>query len=253
MAERAPLLQPVSSWDASYCGRNGPPSFPSGFAAARTADGPWLRLGQAADARQSLFEVVGIVTAFTVGHSLTLALAAMNFVHVPSRPVEVLIAVSILVSATHALRPIFPGREEWIAAFFGLIHGLAFAATLDRLGLAGWHRLAGIVAFNLGIETMQLLAIAAVLPSLLLISRTAFYSIHRIAAALAGGAASVAWICERLFDLQTPVDAMVNAVVQRALWFASVLFALSLACTLFDRRSAHTIGVRAGAASLEHD
>ena len=53
----------------------------------------------------------------------------------PSAPIEVLIAVSILVSALHALRPIFPGREAWVAAFFGLIHGLAFATTLAELGL----------------------------------------------------------------------------------------------------------------------
>jgi hypothetical protein len=64
------------------------------------------------------------VTAFTIGHSATLTLAALNLVNVPSRPVEVLITVSILVSAVHAFRPIFPGREAWIAAFFGLVHGL---------------------------------------------------------------------------------------------------------------------------------
>jgi hypothetical protein len=73
---------------------------------------------------------------------------ALGIVRVPERPIEVLIAASILVSAVHAFRPIFPGREAWIAAFFGLIHGLAFAATLDRLGLGRWEHL----AFNLGIE-----------------------------------------------------------------------------------------------------
>jgi len=77
----------------------------------------------------------------------------------------VLIAVSILVSAVHALRPLFPGREARIAAFFGLIHGLAFASTLGELGLGRWERLAGILAFNLGIETMQLVVVAATLPS----------------------------------------------------------------------------------------
>jgi len=57
---------------------------------------------------------------------------------VPSRPIELLIAVSILVSATHALRQLFPGREAAIAALFGLIHGLAFATTLADLGLGRW-------------------------------------------------------------------------------------------------------------------
>src|SRR5271165_3502823 len=78
----------------------------------------------------SVLRILKIVTAFTIGHSITLALAAFGIVRVPSRPIEVLIAVSILVSAIHALRPIFPGKEAGIAAYFGLIHGLAFAATL---------------------------------------------------------------------------------------------------------------------------
>ncbi len=114
--------------------------------------------------RGSLPRILKIVTAFTIGHSITLALAAWGLVHVPSQPVEVLIAVSILVSAMHALRPLFPGKEAGIAAFFGLIHGLAFGATLSALGLGPWERVAGILAFNLGIETMQLIVVAAVMP-----------------------------------------------------------------------------------------
>ena len=86
-----------------------------------------------AGVRHSLLQILKVVTAFTVGHSITLALAAVGLIRVPSRPIEVLIAVSILVSAVHALRPLFPGREAVIAAFFGLIHGLAFATTLGQL------------------------------------------------------------------------------------------------------------------------
>jgi HupE / UreJ protein len=106
-------------------------------------------------------------------------LAAFGFVHLPTRPVEVLIALSILVSAVHALRPIFPGKETAIAAFVGLFHGLAFASTLSDLGLARWERVAGILAFNLGIETMQVAVVAAILPSLLLMSRTRAYPFLR--------------------------------------------------------------------------
>ena len=58
------------------------------------------------------------------------------------------------------------GKEAWIAAFFGLIHGLAFATTLSRLGLSHWERVAGILAFNLGIESMEMLVDAKKLPSL---------------------------------------------------------------------------------------
>ena len=188
-----------------------------------------------AGVRRSLLRIAGIVTAFTIGHSLTLTLAAMNVVHVPSRAVEVLIALSILVSAVHALRPALPGREAWIAAFFGLIHGLAFATTLDRLGLSRWDRVAGILAFNLGIETMQIMVVALILPSLLLMSRTRAYSVLRIGGALFACAASSAWIAERLLGVQTPVDAVVNGVARTGIWSAIALFVLSFACFLQTR------------------
>ena len=190
-----------------------------------------------ATVRQSLLHILGIVTAFTIGHSLTLTLAAMNIVHVPSRPVEVLIAVSILVSAVHALRPLFPGKEAWIAAFFGLVHGLAFASTLDRLGLSRWDRVAGILSFNLGIEAMQLLVVALVLPSLLVISRASAYSAFRIAGAVFACIVSAMWIAERLFSVQTHLDAVVNLITQQGLVCSVILFAASLTCLLISRRS----------------
>jgi hypothetical protein len=185
--------------------------------------------GPPAGVRQSLVRILGIVTAFTFGHSITLSLAALGLVRAPERPIEVLIAVSILVSAVHAFCPIFPGRETWIAAFFGLIHGLAFAATLDRLGLGRWERITGILAFNLGIETMQMLVVVIILPSLLLMSKTRAYPFLRIGGAVFGGAASVAWIFERVLNVETPVDVIVNAFARHALWIAITLFLVSLA------------------------
>lgn len=210
------------------------------FLLALLLPAPLLAIGArwaaTATVRQSLLHILGIVTAFTIGHSLTLTLAAMNVVHVPSRPVEVLIAVSILVSAVHALRPLFPGKEAWIAAFFGLIHGLAFASTLDRLGLSRWDRVAGILSFNLGIETMQLAVVAMVLPSLILMSRTAAYSVFRIVGAAFACISSTMWIVERLFHIQTHVDAVVDFIAHRGVVCAGILFAASLACFLFSTR-----------------
>ena len=201
-----------------------------------------VRWGAPSGVRSSLLRILGIVTAFTLGHSITLALAALNVVNVPSRPVEVLIAVSILVSAVHAWRPMFPGKEAWIAAFFGLIHGLAFAATLDRLGLRRWDRVAGILSFNLGIEAMQMLVVAAILPSLILLSRTSAYPAFRICGAGFAGVASVGWIFERLFDIATPVDAIVNAFARHSLLIAIDLLLASLACKfLFTSRAYRTV------------
>jgi hypothetical protein len=170
------------------------------------------RWGGVTGVRGSLPRILKIVTAFTIGHSITLALAAWGLVHVPSQPVEVLIAVSILVSAMHALRPLFPGKEAGIAAFFGLIHGLAFGATLSALGLGRWERVAGILAFNLGIETM---------PVLILMSRTRAYSVCRVGGALVAGVASVGWIAERLFHLPNLAGVVANNVAHYAIWIVS--------------------------------
>ena len=183
-----------------------------------------------AGVRRSLLQILRVVTAFTVGHSITLALAASGVVHVSSRPVEVLIALSILLSAAHALRPLFPGREAVVAAFFGLIHGLAFAATLGQLGLDRWERVASILAFNLGIEAMQLIVVAAIMPSFLLLSRTRGYFVLRISGALFAALASAGWIVERLLGLRSSVDVIVNSVAHQAGWIAVALFLLSVAC-----------------------
>jgi hypothetical protein len=169
-----------------------------------------------------------VVTAFTFGHSITLALAAFGAVRVPSRPVEVLIAVSIFISAMHAIRPLFPGKEVWIAAFFGLIHGLAFAAVLTDLGLNGWYRLISLLGFNLGIESMQLVVIAATLPSLLLLSRTRAYPIFRLTGAMFALVASLGWMVARLFNTHNAIDPFVERIAQQGMWIALLLLVSSI-------------------------
>ncbi len=106
-----------------------------------------------------------MVTAFTIGHSITLIGGAFFGWALPSRPVEVLIAISILVSAIHACRPLFPGREAWVAGGFGLVHGLAFATLIGRFGLEPLQKAQSILGFNLGIELVQLGVVLAILPA----------------------------------------------------------------------------------------
>ena len=178
--------------------------------------------------RQSLLQILRVVTAFTIGHSATLALGAWGLMSLPSRAVEVLIALSILVSAIHALRPLFPGREPVIAAGFGLVHGLAFATTLQNLGVDPWQRIASILGFNLGIETMQLAVVVAILPSLIILSRTAAYTAFRVGGALFAGFASAGWILERAFSLPDFVDGLVNRIAQRGAWIAISFFIISV-------------------------
>lgn len=186
------------------------------------------RWSASASVRQSLIRILRVVTAFTIGHSITLALGASGIVAPPERPVEVLIAFSILISAAHALRPLFPGREPIIAAFFGLIHGLAFATTLQNLGVGAWQRLASILGFNLGIETMQLIVVAAILPSLIILSRTSAYTAFRLTGALFAALASLGWIVERLFGVDYSVDLVVDRIAQRGPWIAVSLFVISV-------------------------
>jgi HupE/UreJ protein len=193
--------------------------------------------------RHSLTQILKVVTAFTLGHSITLALAGLGVVLVPSRPIEVLIAISILVSALHALRPIFPGREAIIAAFFGLIHGLAFAATLGQLGLERWMRVANIFAFNVGIEAMQLVVVAATIPSLVLLSRVRGYSFFRVGGAIFAGVASVGWIAERLLNVNLAVDSLVGSIAHDAVRIAIGLFLTSLLCWRFLRNTRKTVAV----------
>jgi HupE / UreJ protein len=186
------------------------------------------RWGGTVRTRESLLRILRVVTAFTVGHSITLALAALGRLHVPSRPIELLIAMSILVSAAHAVRPLFPGREAAIAASFGLIHGLAFATALSDLGFGGGYRLVAILGFNFGVETMQLIVVAAIMPSLLLLSRTRAYTALRIGGALFAGSAAVGWIVERVLDEHSAVDSVVGRIAHGAPWLALALFLLSL-------------------------
>lgn len=182
--------------------------------------GRWSKFG---GVRYSLLRLLRIVTAFTVGHSLTLLLGALGWVHVPSQPVEVLIAFSILVSAGHAWRPLFPGREAWVAAGFGLIHGLAFASTLATLHLGAGRLALSILGFNLGIELMQLLAVSLTVPWLLLLSRTPAYPAVRVGGAVLAGSVALAWITERFTGQANGLTLLVAQAVPYARWLLGAL------------------------------
>nr|WP_293837552.1 HupE/UreJ family protein [uncultured Arsenicibacter sp.] len=155
----------------------------------------WLAFG---GVRFALKRLLLIVTAFTAGHSLTLLAGALGWVAIPAQPIEVLIAVSILVSAVHAIKPVFAGREAWIAGGFGLIHGLAFANTMLDLQLDPTRLVLSILGFNLGIECMQLAIIAVTIPWLMLLSRTRYYSVFRLTGASLASIAALAWVAERI-------------------------------------------------------
>lgn len=121
---------------------------------------------------RGLWPTVTIVTAFTLAHSVTLSLAALGLVDVPSRIVEPLIAASIVwVALENVFAPSGLGRRWLVAALFGLVHGLGFASALSELGLSPDAMVRALIGFNIGVELGQLAFIAVVLPPLAWASR----------------------------------------------------------------------------------
>jgi hypothetical protein len=152
--------------------------------------------------RQTVWHIAAIVTGFTLGHSLTLALGVYQILHLPVAVVESLIAVSIFITAGNAIRPIVSRNEFWLAIVFGLIHGLAFSQTLMEMGLTGWQLASGVLAFNLGIEVMQLLLVLLCLPLLIYFAKQSYY--HKVKNTIAVFAIGLAvlWFVERAFAVQ---------------------------------------------------
>ena len=181
----------------------------------------WVRT---ADLRRNCRRVVHVVTAFAAGHSITLALAAFGLVHVPTRVVESMIALSILVSGVHAIRPIARVGEPWIAAGFGLMHGLAFAALLTELNLSRTSLVTELLGFNLGIELTQLLVVALVMPSLMVLSRTLAYPAVRVAVAGSGVILAATWLLERTtLTAVNPLEPVSETLVAHPLAAAGTL------------------------------
>ena len=188
--------------------------------------------------RRGLGRLLRIVTAFTVGHSLTLALGVLAGVTAPAGPVEVVIALSVLVSAVHALRPLFPEREGLVAGLFGLVHGLAFAEIVAGFGVGPGQAALTLLGFNLGIEAVQLAVVAVVAPVLFLLARTALYAPVRIVGATVAGVAALAWAAERALGWANPVASWVEGIAHDAVWLVVGLAVLALAASAWERLQA---------------
>jgi HupE / UreJ protein len=155
-----------------------------------------------AGARTMFWSVLKVVTAFTVAHSITLALAALDIVNPPSRWIESVIAASVVLAALNNLVPLV-GEGRWKITFvFGLVHGFGFASVLKDLGLAQSTIAAPLLGFNLGVELGQLMIVAAFLPLAWALRATAFYRtwVFRGGSLVIAVLASV-WLVERVFDV----------------------------------------------------
>jgi hypothetical protein len=161
-------------------------------------DGRWA----AGDSlRVATLDVVKTVTAFTLAHSITLTLAALSVVELPSRWVESAIALSVVLAALNNLYPIV-GSGRWIAAFgFGLLHGFGFAGALQDLGLPAGSLALSLAGFNLGVEAGQLAIVLVFLP-LAFFSRST-WAYRRLVfggGSLVAAAIASVWLVDRAFD-----------------------------------------------------
>lgn len=151
----------------------------------------------------ALKNVLKVVTAFTIAHSITLALASFELVELPSRLVESVIALSVVIAALNNLHAIFDERRAWLFAFaFGLIHGFGFASVLGELGASGSALVTTLLGFNAGVELGQLAIIAAFLPVAFILRNS--YAYRRVM--LTGGSYAIVflaaiWFTERAFDV----------------------------------------------------
>ena len=153
--------------------------------------------------KSSSIEVLKIVTAFTVAHSITLTLATLHIISLPSRWVEAAIAASVVIAAMNNLNPKIL-KKRWVAAFaFGLIHGFGFAAVLSDLGLKSATLVLALVGFNVGVEIGQIVIVTIYLPLSFALRRTWFYKVVMFysGSCLIIGVATI-WLIERIFNIK---------------------------------------------------
>ena len=182
-------------------------------AVMKREDGQWKPVESFGPA---LINVVKIVTAFTVAHSVTLSLAALGLVELPSRLVEIVIALSITIVAVDILRPIFHSRVWLVVLGFGLFHGFGFAGALSEMGVFGEYVWLPLLAFNLGVEIGQIVIVAIVFPILYLLRRFVLYPrLFMPAGALFLIAVSLAWVTERTFDIDLPIGELPVVIYEK--------------------------------------
>lgn len=155
--------------------------------------------------RRSVLEVLKVVTAFTLAHSITLSLAVLGFVSLPSRFVESTIAASVVFAALNNIRGSIEKRR-WVMAFtFGLIHGFGFASALADLGLPQGALALALVGFNVGVELGQMAIVAAFVPLAFWLRGTGFYrrGLLPVGSVIIAIVAAY-WFVQRAFDVQGP-------------------------------------------------
>lgn len=152
--------------------------------------------------KSSIWGIALLLTAFTVSHAVSITLMQLGLITVPSRLVESVIALSIVLAALDAVKPVL-GRLKWMAIFvFGLIHGLGFAGSLGELGLQGVDFFVALLGFNVGIELGQIFLAILIVGTFAAVRRFprvqhAYSAVSIMLAGLVG----LYWFFERAFGL----------------------------------------------------
>ncbi|MEF2265750.1 HupE/UreJ family protein [Janthinobacterium sp. LS2A] len=152
--------------------------------------------------RGAFIDVLKVVTAFTLAHSITLTLASLSLISLPSRWVESAIATSVILAALNNLLPLFRGKRPVAAFAFGLIHGFGFASVLRDLGLPQGSLMVSLLGFNVGVELGQLAIVAAFLPAAWLLRKTWLYRQVLTVGSLAIALVAAVWLVERVVDIK---------------------------------------------------
>jgi hypothetical protein len=155
----------------------------------------WTRLSTL---RSVVWHIVTISISFTLGHSVSLLLGSFINVLPYTTYIEITIALTILISALHAVRPLFGRAEVVIIGLFGVVHGLAFASELGLASINVMERLQVVFAFNLGLEVFQLIVITLALPVYLLVLRYDTMSYTRSILSGVAVVAAITWLIERI-------------------------------------------------------
>ncbi|KIQ35435.1 hypothetical protein RT97_06270 [Variovorax paradoxus] len=153
--------------------------------------------------RDAAWPMLGIVTMFTIAHSITLALAGLKIVTISPRIIEPAIAITIILAALDNIRPVLGGRRKLFSFLFGLIHGFGFAGALGELELPTGQFALALLQFNLGVEAGQLAVVSVALAVLLGLRNWRRYPplvLH--GGSMAAVVLATVWLCERVLDVK---------------------------------------------------
>ncbi len=153
--------------------------------------------------RSTFWEVVKIVTLFTIAHTITLTLATLTIVELPSRLVESVIAASVAFAALNNVFPVLRNGIGYVVFAFGLFHGFGFASVLQDLITSPQTMIVDLLAFNLGVEVGQIAIVAALVPVLFAIRGQRYYVplVLKSGSVLIGSLA-ILWLAERTLDIE---------------------------------------------------